>query len=75
MSVNHHVGSGEGHCVGSGKGHIIWSDKDQSEGHPGVRVKVRVSFFLQTFAIWDWTTESEVPLCTAELQEEYGTQV
>ena len=46
MSVNHHVGSGKGHCVGSGKGHIIWSDKDQSEGHPGVRVKVRVSFFF-----------------------------
>ncbi|XP_077862113.1 cilia- and flagella-associated protein 251-like [Saccoglossus kowalevskii] len=28
----------------------------------------------QTFAIWDWTTDSETPICTAELDESYGLQ-
>lgn len=29
----------------------------------------------QTFAIWDWTTGSEEPLCSAVLPPEYGVQV
>ena len=29
----------------------------------------------QTFAIWDWTTGSEEPLCSAVLPPEYGIQV
>lgn len=28
----------------------------------------------QTLAIWDWTVESETPLCTAELKPSYGKQ-
>ncbi len=35
------------------------------------------NFFLclqQALAIWDWTVEGEIPLCTAELSPSYGLQ-
>lgn len=31
--------------------------------------------YPQVLAIWEWTTESETPLCTAELKPEYGPQI
>ncbi len=33
-----------------------------------------VTFCLQVLSIWDWTTEAEIPLCTAELDPRYGVQ-
>lgn len=28
----------------------------------------------QVLAIWEWTTDSETPVCTAELEEKFGLQ-
>ncbi|RNA14704.1 WD repeat-containing 66 [Brachionus plicatilis] len=30
--------------------------------------------YPQVLAVWEWTTDSEVPICTAELDPEYGPQ-
>lgn len=30
--------------------------------------------YPQVLALWEWTTDSESPVCTAELNQEYGPQ-
>jgi len=30
--------------------------------------------FPQVLAIWEWTTDSELPVCTAEIDSMYGLQ-
>ena len=32
------------------------------------------SEYPQVLAVWEWTTESEVPLCTAEIDPKFGIQ-
>lgn len=29
----------------------------------------------QVLAVWEWTTDSETPICTAELKPEFGPQI
>ena len=34
-----------------------------------------IHYIFQTLSIWDWTVESETPVCTAMLDPSYGVQV